>query len=248
MKMVFLIILWLFIIFLIVANISINFDHPFVVNGTIILGWLLFAIQSTYRYSNRFYLFCNKILNKFSRKNHVWTMRVDYYGEFDEDIFGKLPNIFNSHKNSKVIDVSNTRKLYRDGSIEFEVTLRQNNKALSFSINDLEVNYKRSRYLIEKELAYYFEKIITTLNGSFEKGKYSLLIRFEGENPYCSMYFNEQNINKIRYFKINLTDDESAVTIYKDYLELNSDNLHRLNNLAKKYLLFSKEFMKTTKN
>lgn len=230
-----LIIVWILSISLVVISLWIN-PNGFFANGTIIIGWLLFALQLTWNKSEFFYLKVKSIWFIIKNPECIWNLHVEYYGEFDETVFDKLDSLFTKGIHEiKITQLSKSRKIYRVGTLSFEVVFFHDN--VSVRLQDLEVSYRRSKTIIENELNSIFEGITKTLKE--DNTKYFLNVNFKEFNPYFGFFIRRLNSREISTFNVKLNVDSEKVTIGKEKIEIYTNSLSKLQTLSKDYLTLS---------
>lgn len=226
---------WLLTLGLVLISLWVN-PPSFITNGTIILGWLLFALQLTWNKSELFYLKVKSLWFIIKNPDCVWNIHVEYYGQFDECTFEKLDALFSNGTNEiKIIQLSKSRKIYRVGTLSFEVVFSQDN--ISVRLQDLEVSYRRSKTIMEDELNSLFEGITKTLRE--DRTKYFLNVNFKEFNPYFGFFIRRLNSREINTFNVKLNVENEKVTIGKEKIEIYTNSLSKLQSLSKDYLTLS---------
>jgi hypothetical protein len=238
MKGLFAIILaWLTTIILVAVNIFKN-PNAFFVNGTILLGWALFAAQLTWNKSEVFYLYIKRIWFFIKNPDCIWNMQVEYYGEFDRNTFRKIDQLmFDNSVNLKQISLSETRKLYKKDTLSFEISIDEYTGNIRFSIDDLEVSYRRSRNIIEKELGVLLEKLSKCIKE--ESSQYFLNVSFKEFNPYYGFFLRRLKAQDIQSFNVKFTIENNRIAVSKNSIEINTSSLQSLNRFSKEYLTLS---------
>lgn len=238
MKSVYIVFLvWAITVLLIIVNIIVNPDS-FIVNGTIILGWLLFALQLTWNQSEKFYLLLKRIWFNIKNPECIWNMEVTYNGHFNKETFNIIDKVFlDKTTNNRVIPISQTRKIYNIKTLSFEVSVNENEETLQISLQDLEVTYRRSKKLIEEDIANLFEELNSKLNTS--KSLYSLVIHFNDFNPYYGFFIRRMKAKEIKSFNVKFNIENDKVSIGKKQIEINTTTLQKLNTFSKNYLALS---------
>lgn len=212
--------------------------NNFLINIPLILGWVLFLFQITWDKSERFYIWWKRLVFIIKNPESIWNMRITFKGYYERNIFNKIDNIFSSQsKKLSITSLSNTRKLYRLSSISFEVVLREDLSEIDFMIHDLEVSYRRSKQIIERELAHIFEIIQMDLKP--DSGNYHLNIEFKGLNPYFGFFVRRLNISDVNGFNVTFKVESDQITVSKRGIEINTRTIQNLNTLSKDYLALS---------
>lgn len=237
------VLVWLITITLIILNFVAPPSKSWVniwTNGTIILGWILFAIQLTYTNSNMFYLFIQRFLFSFFSKECLWSMRIYMLSNIsveELDIFdGKLRNLY-SPDELRIREISDTRRDYKVGSLRFEVTYDEDKKQFVFDIQDMEITYKETINIFEGKL----DIIVNELKRVFQpyNDRYSVRVGLKKNNPYIGLFLKRIDPEKINSFNVKFNNKESQISIYKQYIEINSGSYDQLKIAAKSYLAFS---------
>lgn len=229
--------IWIISLILIIVNVIIN-PTSFFVNGTIILGWLLFAIQLTWNQSEKFYMTIKRCWFYMKNPECVWNMEIEYQGNFDRSTFDKLDSVFlNKGDNQRIIPISNTRKIYKLDTLSFEISLNEQNNTLHLSLQDLEVSYRRSRKIIEDELGKLLEEINNKIKA--DNTHYSLIINFNDFNPYYGFFIRRLSAKDIQFFNVKFNIENDKVSIGKKSMEINTTSLQKLTTFSKEYLALS---------
>ena len=229
--------IWGVVLALIIINLFTN-PASFFVNGTIILGWFLFAIQLTWNQSERFYMFIKKLWFNMINPECVWNMEVSYQGDFDRDIFDVLDKTFLERgENQKIISVSNMRKIYKLDTLSFEISVDEYSSTIQLSLQDLEVSYRRSKKIIEEELGQLLEEINKKIKA--DNTHYSLIIQFNEFNPYYGFFIRRLNAKDIQTFNVKFNIESDKVSIGKKRIEINTTTLQKLTTFSKEYLTLS---------
>ncbi|MGM0775481.1 MAG: hypothetical protein ACQEXE_01590 [Bacillota bacterium] len=234
-KNVILLFVWIIPLILAALGLVLN-PNSFFVNGTILLGWILFAIQLSWNQSEMFYLKAKSIWFLIKNPDCIWNLNVEFTGQFDENIFSKLDNIFSSQPGDfKVIPLSNTRKIYKINTLSYEIKVNHNE--ISLHLYDLEISYRRSKKIIENELGKLLEELSKTLKE--DRSEYFLNINFKEYNPYFGFFVRRLNSREINSFNVKLNINSDKVTISKNSIEIYTDSLQKLNTISKDYLTLS---------
>lgn len=236
MKKLLLIFVWLISIILILVNIFLS-PKSFIANGTILLGWILFAIQSSWNLSEFFYMFLKKIWFFLKNPDCNWNMVVEFNGNFTIDVFNKIDDVFsNQISNYKIISLSYTRKIYRLGSLSFEINLESDQKII-LQMEDNEVSYRRSVNLVENELGVLFERLSKQIKE--DTTDYYLNISFNDYNSYFGFFIRRLNAEDINTFNVKFNIENDRVTINKNSIEVYTTSFQQLTIFSKQYLTLS---------
>jgi hypothetical protein len=219
---------------------SLFYTENWVFNGTVILGWLLFAIQLTMSHHEKAYLWVRSKWFQLMNPECLWNMTVVFNGSYDRTALDQVENALKGSRNlqpNKIETLSNLRKSYSIKSLRFEVAVDEQEGATYFSIHDMEVSFRRSRQLIETELAQLFEAMQMVLKP--DSGQYGLNIEFKGYNPYFGFFVRRLNVEDIQRFHITFKVESDRVAVTKNSIEINTDSLQHLRILTTRYLTLS---------
>ncbi|MDY7044389.1 hypothetical protein RVS70_09245 [Virgibacillus sp. M23] len=235
-KTIFLAIGWILVV-LFVLIIVIQNPTPFFVNGTIILGWLLFMLQLTWTHSEYFYMVIKKVWFTIKNPDCIWKMQVEYSGDFEEDIVEKVDKVFNmQNQELKQINLSSSRRLYKVGTLSFELVV-ENNKKIRLQLEDLEISYRRSKKIIDEELSVLLEQLSRSIKE--DHCEYYFNINFKEFNPYYGFFIRRLNSKDINTFSIKFNIENDKVTINKKSIDVHTTSLQKLNSFSKTYLSLS---------
>lgn len=234
-KTIILIVVWIAALLLIGINIIIN-PHSLFVNGTILFGWLLFAIQITWNQSERFYMLIKKGWFMFKNPDCIWNMQVEFTGSFNYDVFAVIDKVFAEQgKEYKITNLSITRKQYKVGTIKYEVVT--SSEQIRLEVEDLEVSFRRSKNIIQDEIGILLENLSRVLKE--DETDYYLNINFKEYNPYFGFFVRRLNAHEINTFNVKFQINNERVSINKSSIELQTDSLNKLTKLSKEYLTLS---------
>jgi hypothetical protein len=237
MKHIKILFVWIVVTFLLFISLFKN-PYDFFINGTIVLGWLLFALQFTANQSESFYLFLRRNWLFVTNPECLWNMQVSMNGSYDRTIFSIIDDCLQRYGDSlRITKLSNTRQLYRIKSISIEISVDEDVGEIYFSIYDLEVSYRRSKDIIEKEISKLFELIQTKIKP--DSRRFGLKIEFKGSNPYYGLYVKRMNVDDVQGFNITFKVENDRVAITKTCLEINTDSIQNLSILSKEYITLS---------
>lgn len=218
---------------------SLVYTENWIFNGTVILGWILFAIQMTMSHYEKIYLWVKRLWFEIINPDCIWNMQVVFEGSYDRNSLELIEDAFRSkHINVRnIISLSNVRKIFSLGSLRFEVSVDEQEGQIYFSIHDMEVSFRRSKKLIETELAQIFETMQLTLKPDL--GQFGLIIEFKGYNPYFGFFVRRLNANDVQNFHIAFKVENDRVAVTKNSIEINTDSLQQLRILSTRYLTLS---------
>lgn len=209
------------------------------VNGTTIVGWFLLAIQSTYNNSERFYLAVKRLWFNVKNPSCIWNMQAELHGDFERGMFDKLNKELKDigDDSYKIITISNTRRIYKIQTLNLEVALDEGESRLHIYIHDLQVSFRDSKEIIDKKLSRIFETIQYVAKAN--KGSYGMNITFKEYNPYFGFFVRRLNDKDVQGFNIKLKVSDDRVIVSNSGIEINTDELNKLNQLSKSYLALS---------
>ncbi|MBO8169304.1 MAG: hypothetical protein H0Z35_09000 [Thermoanaerobacteraceae bacterium] len=237
MKRIVMLFLWI-VSFVLILFYVVYKPEEFLIQGPLILGWVLFTLQFTYNNSEKFYLLIQRIVFNIKNPDCIWNMEVQMTGDFDREIFKKIDELFYSKdQNLKIYDISNTRKIYKLSTISFEISVKEDEGTINISVQDLEVSYRRAKNIIDKELAKIFENLQLSLKP--DNNSFGLHVEFKGFNPYFGFFIRRLNASTISSFNITIKIEEDCVAVYKNSIDISTKSFQSLNNLSKDYLAFS---------
>ncbi|GGB51821.1 hypothetical protein GCM10011409_31740 [Lentibacillus populi] len=195
-------------------------------------------LQLTWNQSEFFYMYIKKIWFMIKNPDCVWNMHVEFNGGFDENTFTKIDEVFNDQiGDMKQIKLSNQRKLYRLGTLNFEINIDESNNKIILSLNDLEVSFRRSRKIIDQELGCLLETLSKTLKD--DRSEYFFNINFKDFNPYFGFFIRRLNAKEINTFNVKFNVQNDRVTINKKSIQVYTTSLQKLNSFSKEYLTLS---------
>jgi len=218
---------------------SLIYTENWAFNGTVILGWLLFAIQLTMSHSETIYLLVKKIWFNIINPDCLWNMQVVFEGSYERMALNRIEEALRTRnkKISNILTVSNVRKIFTLGSVRFEVTVDEQKGTIYFSIHDMEVSFRRSKKLIENELSALFETMQMVLKP--DAGQYGLNVEFKGINPYFGFFVRRLSAEDVQRFHVTFKVENDSVAVTKDSIEINTDSLQHLRVLSTHYLSLS---------
>lgn len=236
-KTIFIIIGW-FIVFVLISSILIISSESFLINGTVILGWLLFMLQFTWNYSEFFYIKIKKLWFLIKNPDCVWDMSVEFKGNFNEQIFEGIDRALLDYTNDVDIQVlSNLRRGYRVKTFNFELVYDEHYEVFRFKLNKLELSYRRSRNILEQEANYLLEMLSKELKE--DSAEYYFNISFQEFNPFYGFFLRRLNAREIQNFNVAFNVDNNKVSINKESIDIYTTSLQKLNQISKKYLTLS---------
>lgn len=224
------------VVIILISSVLITSSKSFFINGTVILGWLLFMLQFTWSYSEIFYMKIKRLWFFIKNPDCIWNMQVEYEGKFDENTIFKVTEVFEKQQGDfKLIVLSDIRSLYKIKSLSFEVTIEDG--LVRIQLEDLEVSFRRSRKIIEDELSILLESFSKALKE--DNSSYYFNVNFKEFNPYYGFFIRRLNAKKISTFNVKFNVDNNRVSINKQSIEIYTSSLQKLNQFSKEYLSLS---------
>lgn len=234
MKKITITVVWLIAITLIIFSLASNPNAIFV-NGTIIIGWLLFALQLTWNQSEKFYMCVKNIWFQIKNPDCLWNMQVEFTGDFDEEVLNLIDQVFSREEEVKIIPLSNVRKLYKVKTLTYEIVVSPNQVRLQ--VTDLEVSFRRSKTIIQNEIGKLLESLTKALKE--DKSDYYLTINFKEYNPYFGFFVRRLNANEINTFNVKLNVADERISINKTSIEFHTESLQSFRSFSEEYLSLS---------
>ncbi|MGN4807854.1 hypothetical protein ACTFSP_09625 [Bacillus cereus group sp. MYBK108-2] len=234
---------WLMTIGLIILNFITPPSKSWVnfwTNGTIILGWILLAIQTTYNNLDIFFMFVKRMKFQIQNPDCVWNMRMymmtNASGNLLDELDLKLAQIYTADQ-LKIRQISMVRRDYKLGAIRFEVNYNEDKKEFIFDIQDMEVSYRGSKRIFDDKL----DILINDLRRVFQpyNERYHVGIEFKELNPYFGLFLKKLDSKNIDGFNVSFHMKDSQINVYKKQIEISSGNYENLKSTAKSYLALS---------
>lgn len=236
MKKLFVVVVWLIAIGLIAY--SFIKSEQWLLNGTLILGWLFFAIQLTMNHFEKVYLFTKRIWFVLANPDCIWNFQVVCIGKFDRDNFDTIESCFRElDREIRIISLSSTRKIIKYKSITFEVVIDESEGIIRFNIDEMVLSYRSSILFIDQKVSRLFELIQRKL--SAEDVSYDLILDIGKNNPYFGLFVKRLNLKHVQSFNVAFKLENDKVRVSKKQIEINTDSLTQLKILSRQYLLLS---------
>lgn len=215
--------------------------QDFVINGPLIFGWLLFALQLTWIHSEKFYLWIKKYWLFIKNPVCYWDMDVEMKGNVHRNLFPELDKIFRSQKKplNRIEKRSNTRRKYELADFNIEVSIDETNGIVNFHIQNLRVPFRYSRSVIENQICSLFEKLQLKIKPDADQCQYGLIIEFQETNPYYGFFVRRLNKSDIQNFNVVFKVDDDSVRVSKSTIQINASTINSLNTITKNYLTLS---------
>lgn len=224
------------VVVILISSVLIIGSESFFINGTVILGWMLFMLQFTWNYSENFYMNFKKWWFFIKNPDCLWNMQVEYIGSFDEKTIATISEVFaKQQREFKFIQLSDSRVLYKLRSLTFEIVIEHN--IVRIHLEDLEVSFRRSQRIIEEELALLLEDLSRALKE--DESNFYFNVNFKQFNPYYGFFIRRLKAKDISTFNVKFNVEDDKVTINKDSIEIYTSSLQKLNQFSKRYLSLS---------
>lgn len=221
---------------ILISSVLIMGSESFFINGTVILGWILFMLQLTWSNSEFFYINIKKVWFHIKNPDCMWNMQVEYEGDFDGSTYNKINKVFERQQSDfKLIKLSESRALYKLNSLQFEIVNEHN--LIRVQLEDIEVSFRRSRRIIDEELAGLLEDLSKVLKE--DNSNYYFNVSFKEFNPYYGFFIRRLNAKEISTFNVKFNVENNKVSINKNSIEIHTSSLQKLNQFSKEYLSLS---------
>lgn len=229
-----LIAIWLMVAMVVVF--TIKAPDQFFSNGTTIIGWILFAIQLTYNKSTVLQKKIKRMWLTFLNKENIWNIGVRWHtlytnvevlDNLDQTLFNEFAN-----KTIKVQQLSKVRRNYRVGTIIFDVNIKQDEGKVIVDFFDLEVGYRRTNQLLDRDILQIIEKMKLLFKPDQEF--YSARVTFGSKNPYIDFLFRKDSEDKVEKFQVKSNNGKSNIVINKNNIEINSRTYNDLKEADRK--------------
>jgi hypothetical protein len=226
---------WVIVAFLIFFIVKDN--SQFFANGTIIIGWVLFALQLTYNKTSKLKQFSNHIYNKYLKQTDIiWDVSITMSSNINEKHLDNFEiKLFESYDANqiKVHQLSSKRRDYRVGTLKFEINAYEDQTRVVFQ--DMETNYRRTKEFLESNIDELLG--ILRLVVKPDKEQINVRLRMPKHNPYLSKYI-ETNRGMIDYLRMDIKENNTKFSIRKDSIDISSENYNEIKSDIKKLLYF----------
>lgn len=234
-KYIGLLILWVIVAFLIFFMVKDN--SQFFANGTIIIGWILFALQLTYNKTSKFKHFLNHIYSKYLKQTDIiWDVSIIMSSKINEKHLDKFEiKLFETYQANqiKVHQLSSKRRDYRVGTLKFEINAYEEQTRVVFQ--DMDTNYRRTKEFLETNI----DELLGVLRLVVKPDREQINVRLSmpKHNPYLSKYI-DKNRDMIDYIRIDIKENNTKFSIRKDSIDISSENYNEIKSDIKKLLYF----------
>jgi hypothetical protein len=226
---------WAIVIFLTFFIVKDN--SQFFANGTILIGWVLFALQLTYNKTNKLKHFLTHIYNKYLKQTDIiWDVSITMSSKVNEKHLDNFEiKLFESYQANKikVHQLSSKRREYRVGTLKFEINACEDQTRVVFQ--DMETNYRRTKEFLESNI----DELLNLFRLVFKPDKEQINVRLSlpNHNPYLSKYI-DKNRDMIDYMRIDIKENNTKFSIRKDSIDISSENYNEIKSDIKKLLYF----------
>jgi len=231
------------------------------------LGISITFLLLLYQNSLTFYFYWTRLKNWFRNYPSKWQLDIRYDGQFQGDtiktvtnLISKLNNdniptkIFHQTVNSINFSVYDTLNFYLTyqprGFNQFEYD------TIDISLAPFEIGCNDSKRKLDTKIIPILNRLQEILRP--ENSSYVLNISFIKGNPFFTVFISHLKISQVSTFTVNLhLDDYSSgktkdfVTIQKENVVINANNLHSLKQLAYDFIYLSstaKRYIKSPTN
>lgn len=234
-------IVWFVTIVLLIVNILFDTSN-FWINGTIISGWILFAVQFSYSRWESFYILFNKIKYTFLNINSILHIKFIYRGRFNRLVFNELcEKLFSSNNNNinfqKIIPISNVRSRLVAEEFELEVYFNEDDGEIQVTFKEIRIGYRDILNFLQNEIHFVNECLNKYIN--YETNDYYLKIKFKNSNPFFGFYFHKINTKTINSYYISFIDGQNFIDIDSTSINIRSKSYSDFLKVTKKYITIS---------
>lgn len=200
-------------------------DWRLAIELTVIAAGLTPAIV---RHSPRLWVASKRLQYWLTNSSTAWNATFSFDGAFSLDQLDSFRSrlLADERAGTRVLESSGERLLVHfQRTFVVEVVLhsrpgvpgesrdtRADYNALSLTILDQHVGYRRSQSILEHTVI----PLVEGLKEQFRAagGSYALRVSFEQSNPFLSLYVQQLNHRRVREFEIELSDPESSSEDY----------------------------------
>jgi len=215
------------------------------------LFWVTTFIKMLYDSSDRFYLLVNRVRAALLNTATTWELTAEYAvsaaGRLDEitdSIKKSFPNlqVWQNESLRKVIRTDKlTLRLRESPETDSVLIGLDSSRAVVIDTGGMTIPYRQVESTLEREIIPLLTKVERTLAAS--RGKYTLRINYDGNNPFFGMYVRRLPAGALANFKCEIVEafaDESAyVTIEAKRAIIVASSPSNMSATSRKYLLLS---------
>jgi len=212
----------------------------FWINGTMLLGWVLFVVQMLYNRGDRLYWFIQKAKYSVINPDTQWDLTVSYTSpQIDTTV---IPAVQKALTKAAIVDrptirsISKQRFEIRADELTIEVYVED--QSLHVMFTKIPVSFRGSNRTIDHRITPVLEELEACL--LIEKKSYWLTVYFGDMNPYFGLYIQRLGQQSVSEMNIRVkTNELDQIEISKQKLTISTATLNELGATAKKYLTLS---------
>jgi hypothetical protein len=199
-------------------------------------GWALLVTRILYEKWDKFYMILQKIKYKFCGLDTLWSLKVNYEIENNQDIIQTIrKTLLNCGLNDLKINQPFEKVLeMKSNGITWEFI--DNDGILEIHIFDINVTYNKADRMISKIISPCFQNIERVLN--IRKKHYFLSVSFE-DNPFIGLYMNKISGKDLINFDITFKLEDQRVEVHKDKIIIHTDSITDLVEISRNILVIS---------
>ena len=209
-------------------------------NGTILLGWILFVLQSLYSRGDKLYWFVQKVKYSIINPDTQWDLTVRYSGQkVDATV---IPAVQVALAKAAIFDravvrnISEQRIEIKADELTMEVYIED--QSLQVMFTKIPVTFRGSNRTIDKRITPALEELEACL--AIEEKSYWLTVYFGTMNPYFGLYIRRLGQQNVTEMNIRINNNGlNQLEINKQKLTISTTTLNELGATAKKYLTLS---------
>lgn len=212
----------------------------FWVNGTMLLGWILFAFQMLYSRGDKLYWFVQKLKYSIINPDTQWDLTVRYFGpKVDATV---IPAVQLALSKAAVFDRAVVRNISKQRieikADELTMEVYVEDQSLQVMFTKIPVTFRGSNRTIDKRITPALEELEACL--AIEKKSYWLTVYFGAMNPYFGLYIRRLGQQNVTDMNIRINNNGlDQLEISKQKLTISTATLNELGETAKKYLTLS---------
>lgn len=230
-----------------------NTDLVIIIVG--FFGLLTSLLKHLYQSNLTFYLYWVKFKNWFRNYPSKWELNIRFDGDYNVDVIKRIENfiisnqnifrnskVFHKTKNSINFSIFSTLNLYLDFQPKHINSF--NYDTIDISISPFEIGSNSSKRKLESQIIPFLSNLQSFLKP--DNTSYVLNISFLKNNPFFAIFISHLDPTQINSFNINLHIDaysknssKDIVTINKENIIVNANDLHSLKELANDFIFLS---------
>lgn len=232
-KNILVILIFLGILAVVVVGIFLN-SNTFFVNGTIIVGWLLFVTQYVMNNYEQVYKFKERCKLWIINNSNRWNFQFEFTSK-DLNLTSLLEMLDYKIGIDKNITLNKSRNIINlKNGLKLDIS-KSDNDVIVLVVEDLIVPYRESQKIIDNSIKSIIDNIWRETNVKNEKYHFDLF--FAKNNPYYN-YFVKKNKdkNRISDFYLEFIYDNVTVSMNEKQITLYSKDFTELSDTTKRYL------------